>query len=139
MSVENELSFFDTNVLLYLFAAGDPRRDAAIRVSDQGGFISVQVLNEFISVSRRKLKLDWPTIEERLKRIHMIFQRVVFVTEEMQRYAVEIAKRYGFDIYDANIIAAALHVGCTSLYSEDMHDGQQIKGLTIRNPFTLPA
>ncbi|WP_252263399.1 hypothetical protein [Paracidobacterium acidisoli] len=41
----------------------------------------------------------------------------------------------GYQIYDALVIAAALEAGCTTLYSEDMQDGQKIDGLTIRNPF----
>jgi len=33
------------------------------------------------------------------------------------------------------VIAAALEASCRTLYSEDMHDGQAIESLTIRNPF----
>ena len=40
-----------------------------------------------------------------------------------------------YHIYDAPVIAAALEASCSTLYSEDMHDGQVIDGLTIRNPF----
>jgi predicted nucleic acid-binding protein len=47
--------FIDTNLLIYL-APGDPEKaDAAERVVAEGGTISVQVLNEFASVARRKL------------------------------------------------------------------------------------
>jgi predicted nucleic acid-binding protein len=49
--------------------------------------------------------------------------------------ALHIAERYGYSIFDSLIIAAALHVGADTLYSEDMRDGQAINGLTIRNPF----
>jgi predicted nucleic acid-binding protein len=44
-------------------------------------------------------------------------------------------ERYGYYIYDALVIAAALEASCRTLYSEDMRDGQVIEGLTIRNPF----
>ena len=33
------------------------------------------------------------------------------------------------------LVAAALEAGCDRLYTEDMQHGQQIHGLTIRNPF----
>jgi predicted nucleic acid-binding protein len=48
-----------------------------------------------------------------------------------------IAERHEreYYIYDALIIASALESSCLTLYSEDMHDGQVIDGLTIRNPF----
>ncbi len=139
MNVESGRNFFDTNVLVYLFAAGDPRCETAKQVAEQGGLVSVQVLNEFVSVSRHKLKLPWSGIEERLKRIHFIFEKVISLTQDTQSHAVGLAKKYGYDIYDANIIACALHAGCSVLYSEDMQDGQRIGDLTIRNPFTAPA
>ena len=47
-----------------------------------------------------------------------------------------LGERYGFSVYDAMIVAAALEHGCTTLYSEDMHDGLVIEGrLHIVNPF----
>jgi predicted nucleic acid-binding protein len=51
-----------------------------------------------------------------------------------------IAEKYGYGIYDALIVSAALEAGCTTLYSEDLQDGQVIerkseRQLTIRNPF----
>jgi predicted nucleic acid-binding protein len=33
------------------------------------------------------------------------------------------------------MLAAALEGSCTVFYSEDLHDGQAIDNLTIRNPF----
>jgi predicted nucleic acid-binding protein len=49
--------------------------------------------------------------------------------------ALRIAALHGYDIYDSLVIAAALEASCRTLYSEEMQDGQVIKGLTIRNPF----
>jgi predicted nucleic acid-binding protein len=50
--------------------------------------------------------------------------------------ALKIAQQYGFGIYDAMIAAAALEAKCSTLYSEDLQDGQVVDGeLTIRNPF----
>ena len=58
------------------------------------------------------------------------------MTIETHETALRIIDRYGFRIYDALIIAAALAAGCTTLLSEDMQDGQVIEGkLTVRNPF----
>ena len=131
--------FFDTNVLLYLFAAGDARQEIAKRITARGGVISVQALNEFVNVSRYKLKLDWPEIEGRLRRIYRIFEQVASLTEETHRRAFALAARYGYHIYNSNLLAAALQTGCTTLYSEDMQHGQRIEGLTIRNPFITSA
>jgi len=48
----------------------------------------------------------------------------------------KIAEGYGFSIYDALVVAAAMQAGCGTLYSEDFQDGQVIDGkLRISNPF----
>ena len=39
--------FFDTNVLVYAFAADDPRSARAEALIADGGVIGIQVLNEF--------------------------------------------------------------------------------------------
>jgi len=54
--------FFDTIILVYAFAADDPRSARAEALIAEGGVISVQVLNEFTNVTRRKLKWDWEQI-----------------------------------------------------------------------------
>lgn len=47
-----------------------------------------------------------------------------------------IAHKYGYNFYDALVVAAALEASCTTLYPEDLQDGQVInQQLTIRNPF----
>lgn len=58
--------FFDTNVLIYAFAADDRRSLRAEELLAEGGVIGVQVLNEFSSVARRKLQWQWAQIESAL-------------------------------------------------------------------------
>ena len=48
--------FFDTNILIYAFAAGDPRSAKAEALIADGGVIGVQVLSEFVKVTRRELR-----------------------------------------------------------------------------------
>jgi predicted nucleic acid-binding protein len=58
------------------------------------------------------------------------------VTIEMHEAALKIAEKHSYNICDALVVSAALEAGCTTLYSEDLRDGQTIDGqLTIRNPF----
>ena len=47
-------AFFDTNVPLYLLSADTVRCARAVDLLAEGGTISVQVLNEFAAVARRK-------------------------------------------------------------------------------------
>ena len=128
--------FLDTNVLIYTLAAGDPRSSKAEELLESGGTVSVQILNEFVSVARRKNLLSWDEIAEALDAFRVLCPSPVPITEEIHDAAIRIAKKHGYSIYDALVIAAALEAGCITLYSEDLHDGQKIDGqLTIRNPF----
>jgi predicted nucleic acid-binding protein len=58
--------------------------------------------------------------------------------QELQGHqgGLAVAERYRFSFSDALIVAAALESGCTTLFSEDLQDGQVIdRTLTVRNPF----
>lgn len=128
-------SFFDTNVPLYLFSADADKAERAETLLMAGGQISVQVLNEFAAVTRRKFGLSWDEVEESLAVLRR-FCRVMPLTLGVHEQGLLLAQRYGFAVYDAMIVAAALTAGCTTLYSEDLQDGQRIDDiLTIRNPF----
>ena len=126
--------FFDTNVLLYLLSADSEKADKADKILENGGTVSVQVLNEFASVALRKTKVGWPVVHDTLAAIRATCD-VVPLTVELHDEGIRIAERYGFSIYDSMIIAAALSAGCNSLYSEDMQDKQVIGEVTISNPF----
>ncbi len=133
----NAKAFFDTNVLVYTVAEKDERTAVAEALVAAGGVISVQVLNELAAVGRRKLGMTWEEIGEALGAIRALCPSPVPLTIETHDAALRIAAQYGFHIYDALVAAAALEAECTTLYSEDLQDGQVIDGrLTIRNPFT---
>lgn len=128
-------AFFDTNILLYLLSGDEAKAERAEETIAGGGIISVQVLNEFASVARRKLGMLWAEIQEILSQVCEVCP-VEPITVEVHKCGLQIAERYGFSVYDAMIVAVALLAGCTTLYSEDMQDGQVIEGqLTVCNPF----
>jgi predicted nucleic acid-binding protein len=128
--------FFDTNILIYALAQNDPRGPRAEALLETGGVIGVQVLNEFVSVARRKLRMPWKDVVEALDAIRILCPSPVPITIATHEAALKIAESHSFEIYDALVIAAALEAGCATLYSEDLQQGQVINGkLTIRNPF----
>ena len=128
--------FFDTNVLIYSIVQGDPRSERADALLAAGGMISVQGLNEFVSVARRKIGMPWNEVAEALDAILVLCPAPVPITFATHQSALELAERYGFGIYDGLVLAAALQSRCRILYSEDLQDGQLIEErLTIRNPF----
>jgi predicted nucleic acid-binding protein len=126
---------FDTSVLLYALSDDALKSGIVRQLLVAGGCISVQVLNEFVNVTRRKLRLDWDDIGRALGALREFCDVPRSITLRTHEMAVDLAQRYGYRIYDSLIIASALEAGCTTLYSEDMQHGQRIGALTIRNPF----
>jgi len=128
-------AFFDTNVLLYLLSEDAPKADRAEAVMEEGGVISVQVLNEFAAVATRKLCMTYPEVRDALAPLRELCT-VEPLTSQIHDLGLNVAERFGFSLYDGLIIASALSAHCDTLYSEDFQDGQRIDGrLVIRNPF----
>jgi predicted nucleic acid-binding protein len=128
-------AFFDTNILVYAFSEKDPRQNAALDLLLGGGTVGIQTLNEFANVATGKMKTSWPDAMIWLQTIQGLCAPAIPVTLTVHRRGVGIARATGYHIYDSLMLAAALEADCTVFYSEDMHDGQVIDGLTIRNPF----
>lgn len=126
--------FLDTNVLLYLTSSDAAKAQRAEDLLADRGVVSVQVLNEFASVALRKFKMRMDEVRDLLTGIRVVCT-VVPLDVAMHERGFDIAERYRIELYDAMIVAAALQAGCNTLYTEDMHDGHRIDGLTIRNPF----
>ena len=129
------VSFFDTNVLVYVASGDATKADRAEKVIAAGGAINVQVLNELTNVARRKMKMSWPDTYAFLDMLRGLLT-VHPLTLDIHETGLELAERYGFSTYDAMIAASALRAGCDTLWSEDMQHGMTLKeGLRIVNPF----
>ena len=133
--MRGDKAFFDTNLIVYAFAKDDPRAETAEALLAAGGIVSVQVLNEFVAVALRKLAMTWDDVLAALDAILVLCPSPAPLTIETHQIALGIVKKHKYHIYDALVIASALETSCTTLYSEDLQDGQAIGGLTIRNPF----
>lgn len=129
--------FFDTNVLLYLFSADPAKADRVEEMLASGATVGVQVLNEFAAVAVRKLGMTLAEVREALGPIVAVCT-IAPLTLPVHQRGLQIAERYGFSLYDALIVAAALESGCSTLYTEDLQHAQVIEqALTIRNPFRI--
>lgn len=127
--------FVDSNVLLYLISADAAKASRVEPLLAGRIVVSVQVLNEFANVARRKHALPWPALSEVLTGI-LHFADVRPLTLETHLRGRALAERYGFGIYDALIAAAAIEADCGTLLSEDLQHGQVLEqSLTILNPF----
>jgi predicted nucleic acid-binding protein len=128
-------SFFDTNVLVYLLSDDQAKADRAEVLIEEGGTVSVQVLNELANVARRKRALPWSELRQFLSTICSLLE-VRPLTKELHDRGLALAERHKLSVYDAMIVAAALEAGCETLWSEDMHHGLMIEHqLRIINPF----
>lgn len=125
--------FLDTNLLVYA-QTSDPKAVAARQAILAGGVISVQVLNEFAAVLRRKFKRDWDEIEQAVADVRTTLDPVRSISVETHAAAVDLARQHGFSFYDSLIVASALEAKCDTLLTEDLQAGRTIQGLTIVNP-----
>ncbi|MFM2350961.1 MAG: hypothetical protein RIR04_1927 [Pseudomonadota bacterium] len=126
--------FFDNNIVLYLLDEG-PKAETAKDLIAKRGMISVQALNEALVKCLRKAGMSW---DEAGKFLHGIRQFCVVkdLTPATHDIGRAIGARYGFSVYDAMIVAAALEAGCTKLYSEHIKEGLFVEGkIRIVNPF----
>lgn len=136
-------AFIDTNVLIY-WVDDSARADVVEHLLAQEVVISVQVLNEFANVLRRKRAMALPDVAALCATLIDTCD-VVDLSVRTYQTALTLMARYNLSVYDANIVAAAALSDCAVLYTEDMQDGLNIKlpgpasanALVIRNPFRV--
>jgi predicted nucleic acid-binding protein len=132
--------FVDTNVLVYAYDRGDPKKQRIARDLVRGGIagklvISTQVLAEFAATLLHKVSppTNPDVVLRGLDALSAI--RLVIPDADLIRRAIEARISYGLHYYDGMIIAAAERAGCERLWSEDFNTGQQYFGVTAENPF----
>lgn len=134
--------FLDTNVFVYCFDRGARRKQEIAdklvtdALRDHRGVISYQVIQEFLNVATRRFATPMsPGDSENYLREILAPLCEVYPTVGLYERALHAQARWGFSFYDALIIASALQAGCAVLHSEDLHGGQKLDGLTVKNPF----
>jgi len=131
--------FLDTNILVYTLDGHDSEKQAGARsivrnvVEDQLPVISTQVLQEFYSASTTKLKVD-PMITKNI--VHNLGNmEVVPVDLTTIEQGIDISVLFRLSFWDGLIISAAEQARCALIFSEDLNDGQTVRGVRIVNPF----
>ena len=132
-------AFVDTNILVY--AASGAERDARKkRIAREiillpRLHVSVQVLNEFISVARNPNKLNFSRDQE-AKWLREWFElKINALTFTTFQKALELHMAFQLSHWDSLIIASARESACHIVYSEDMNHGQNYDGVKVINPF----
>jgi predicted nucleic acid-binding protein len=134
-------TFLDSNVLVYSVdesPAEKAKHDRAVEVlstQPDSLVVSTQVLQEFYVVTTRKLKP--PLSAERAARAVRGIAKldVVAIDTQLVLSAIDTSHDAQLSLWDALIIEAASRAGCDRVLSEDLDEGQVIRGVTIHNPF----
>ena len=137
--------FVDTNVLVYARDARDPIKGSRAKQwlerlwRDQAGRTSVQVLSEYYVTVTRKLHPGLSPTNAWDDVCDLFSWRPQSIDEALMRRGREIEQRHRLGWWDSLIVGAAQLQACALLLSEDLRDGGVYGGVTVRNPFTLPA
>lgn len=130
--------FLDTNILLY---ASTARFDEPLKHQKAQDLLvekfgtSSQVLAEFYVNATRKG--SQPLTPDEARNWVRLLARKPFqsVDSSVVLEGIEISQSHKLSYWDGAVIAAALRLGCKTLYSEDLGHGQTFDTLTVINPF----
>ena len=134
-------AFYDTNVLIYaarpqLQSKDEFKRPLAVELIERGGFgISGQVLAEFYHNAVRKGKSRLSETDADIWMADLGERPCAEIDADLVRDGIAFSRRYQLSYWDGGIIAAAHRVGATTLYTEDLNDGQRYGDVTAVNPF----
>lgn len=134
--------FLDTNIFVYSFDShAKVKQKIAVELIDkalnsQNGIISYQVVQELLNVVTRKFAtpLSSQDAQTYLQKVLSPLCQI-YPSTDLYYEALALSNRTGYSFYDSLILTAALAGNCKKIYTEDLHNGHQIEGLTIINPF----
>ncbi len=130
--------FLDTNVLVYAFdTADEAKRQRALAVLGEhpNAVISTQVLLEWFTIVTRKLTPPMPGADATAVMESLTRLDVVSADAELTLRAARTAVEAQLSVWDAMVIEAAAIAGCTTILTEDLNEGQTIRGVRVVNPF----
>jgi predicted nucleic acid-binding protein len=132
--------FADSNVLLYAVSRDAGERAKAERareiLASRELAISTQVLQEFYVQATRASRPD-PLSHDQARKLVESFTRftVADTTPRLALAAIATHHRFEISYWDAAILEAARSLGCDTVLSEDLNDGQDYAGVVVRDPF----
>ena len=135
--------FFDTNVLVCVFDRSESVKQARAQdlvsehMTARDMVLSAQVLQELYVTLTRKKQLGAADALEVVTTFAQ--ERVVPASAAMVLRALALSEKRQVSAWDALIVQAALHAGCTTLFSEDFQNGARFGELVVVNPFVLTA
>jgi predicted nucleic acid-binding protein len=134
--------FIDTSVFVYSFDNSQPaKKERSVELIQDAlqtgsGIISTQVVQEFLNVATQKFAVPMKSEGARAY-LRLVLNPLCQIYPGITQYdsCLELCSETGYSFYDSLILAAAIQGGCEILYSEDLQDRQQVRGVRIENPY----
>lgn len=132
--------FADTNVLIYAISSDPAEREKTARANDllaeRDLALSVQVLQEFYVQATREGRPGRLAHEQAAGLVESLRRfPVAPLTADLVGAAMATGDRFRISYWDAAILESARSLGCDTVLSEDLSDGQDYDGVLVRNPF----
>ncbi|MDE1949020.1 MAG: PIN domain-containing protein [Burkholderiales bacterium] len=133
--------FVDTNVLLYAFDEGAKAKQERAREwlsacwQRRCGRLSSQVLHEFYANARKRFSSAIAAGDARSEVRRYQLWKPWLVDQATVETAWAVESRFQINYWDALMVAAAQHMGCEWLLTEDLQHDQQFETLRVVNPF----
>jgi predicted nucleic acid-binding protein len=130
--------FLDTNILVYSMDSYNKDKQGRCRsllrnvTNDMHGVISTQVMQEFYVTATKKLGAEPLTVKDIMNSFNRF--EVVGITPDIINSAVDCSILNRLSFWDALIVAAAESAHCDFLWTEDLNNGQVIRGVKVENP-----
>lgn len=132
--------FLDTNILVYALDQDDPKKQNACRTilkqlqNENRVVISTQIMQEFFVVATQKLGVNPLKAKSILQTLENL--EVVAVSPALIYEAIDCSSANQISFWDALVIVCAESTRCALVLSEDLNDGQVIRGVKVQSPFT---
>jgi predicted nucleic acid-binding protein len=138
----DERWFLDTNVLVYLFDAKTPDKQAIARslwdraCREAVPVLSTQVLQEFFATVTKTVKQGVPIPAARQAILEFsAIADIAAISVPLIAAATRRVEVSSFSFWDSLIIESAIDSGAQRLWTEDLQDGETFGELMIVNPF----
>ena len=141
MNAEAQRQFVDADVLVYAFDSSAGRKHQAAQAllerlwDSNTGCVSVQVLQEFFVTITKKVPKPLRVDDAAARIRELAAWRIFTPTADDVLDAIGLHTKARIGFWDAMIVVAAAESGCDLLWTEDLNDGQTLRGVRIRNPF----
>jgi len=130
--------FIDTNILIYSMDEFDPIKREKCRfllksaVKDLQGVISTQIMQEFYVTATKKLAADSLLVKDILHSFEHF--EIVKVDPAIIYDAIDCGILNRLSFWDSLVVVAAESARCERIWTEDLNNGQVIRGVRIENP-----